>query len=177
MKLSSHPIRDGTIATVLGGVLLAALGKVVGIVPQAWNGIVAVLSMAWSALSHSVTVSLPVWGWTLALLTLISVWRVLHARSAAQDTNVQSDVIVTSADDELTGLDLEVMRLFARRDGRPLTLEDVVAQLSTNRLRASKSLELLEQRHLLDIEENYMHGARYHLTGGGRDYLIERGLA
>ncbi len=176
MKISDHPIRDGAISTVLGGVALAILGKLYGFMPQLWNGVAWVIGRIGKAASRPITLSLPVWGWLCLVAVTYVLTRWIKA-SRAHESNVPLKEAVPTPDPPLDALEAGIMRIFAAAGGSALPMQELVIQLRTNNLRASKALESLETRGLVGAQHNIMDGTRFQITRAGRDYLLDQNLA
>ncbi len=78
---------------------------------------------------------------------------------------------------DLSQIEADVMKLFARENGKMLYGPEIAYALSINNLRASDALDKLVERDFLDPEMNVLRGTGYNLTRTGRDYLLSTGLA
>jgi DNA-binding MarR family transcriptional regulator len=164
-------LRSNVIATVVGGVILAALGKLAGFAPQAWD-LVARLSMGvWSWLIAVSTFSLPNGLWAMLAVAIVVVSRTLR-----RGPSTAPPVPVYEAPSQLDQSENAVMKLLAARHGVSITPGDLARQVDLQPLRASKVVEALETRGFVRLVENYIHGPSVHLTDRGRDYLLEQGF-
>src|SRR5690349_22002399 len=137
-----HPIRNGIIATVVGGVILAALGQV-------WPPARRFLGWLWAGLSTAVTV--PLWSLLLVLAATITVLSLLArgrrrslpgdqpgnaASSSPKTLSAASGGAPTGNETvDLTGLEREMLRRIAKQDGEPVYQDTLKRSLSTTNLR------------------------------------------
>lgn len=173
-KPTARPIRDNTIAAVLGGVILAGLLKISGFAPQLWNGIAAAVRWTLKSLVGRVSLTLPVWTWAIAWFVALLLLRRLinQASSKGESATVPPPPAVV-----LQGLEDLVMRALAAKDGAPVGMNEIVARTRTTNLRAGEAVERLIARGFVQVQQNVIYGPSFHITRAGRDYLFAQGLA
>lgn len=178
MAQQSHPVREGILATVVGGLILAGLGKLTGVVPQAWD--LVWRPVLWlvhgAAQRYSLTLPLLVWlvlGVSALLLLLRFVRRQLRSNIAQFEAGTEQ----LAKEPSLNQLEADIMAIFAREDGRMLYIHQIAPTLGISNLRAEAVLDRLVALDFLDTSMNVLHGTSYLLTRAGREYLLDKGLA
>ena len=110
-------------------------------------------------------------------------WPDLERRIAPLLSEVQNSPIPmevdpaksTRSDETLTPEYLAVLRAVANsQDG--LHPDDAAGMLAQHPQRIQHVMESLEERGLLDAAHNYVHGTSWHLSKGGRKFLVKQGL-
>jgi hypothetical protein len=185
----AHPIRNGLIVTVVGGLLIPLILSLVGKLGAAWTWFLGVPATVWGGLTRSVAV--PVWILIpLCLAALVTVARILIQRflPPLETEPVTSDAVEppqvavqapVSDGDKLASLDQLERKIFyclARADGASLGLENFQMTVQATRLRIGKALEHLEELGFVRAHPNIMHGTQYGLTREGRDLLLQQGI-
>jgi hypothetical protein len=185
MAERSYPIRDGTLATVAGGIILAGLGKLTGVLPQIWDFAARMARSLFHGAAQKYSLTLPLFVW-LILWALALVWVVrrvrgrIHAHAEAEGRTDQALIRQpepTQAETELTQLEQEIMALFARNEGREMVGPIIAEALKVNNLRAEDAVESLVARNFLDEQHNAAYGTRFYVARAGRDYILKKGLA
>lgn len=168
---SEHPVRDGTVATVLGGLILAGLGKVSGVVPQGWDfGALAVRAL-WNLLAYRIELAVPVWACILAIAAAVGVaGLVVWIRRALADAETATDSLP-----ELDEVESWAMQALARYDGGRVSVSTLARESGVAALRLDRAIERLEREKLVTLHQNYMHGTMLTPTRRGRDLLLTRG--
>jgi hypothetical protein len=179
-----HAIRNGVVATVVGGIVLAALGK---LWPPA--------SRAFAALWDFLTASVPIPAWlallvggfstALAVRTLRTIRapgtaRALHesppesSAASAPAVNVRLEV-----PGGLLPLEREVLKRLAKADGEPVARDTMKRSLATTNLRLQAAEDRLVDTQLIEVLQNVedVEDVVLVLTARGRQYVVEHGLA
>ncbi len=181
-----HPIRNGVIASVVAGIILAGLGQV-------WPPARKFLGWLWASLSTAVIV--PLWGLLLvAAATTTALFLVARGRrrslpgdqpgTAASSSRKTLPAAAADEDSgttiELSGLEREMLRRIAKEDGEPVYQDTLKRSLSTTNLRIEAARDRLLE---LDLVEVFQEGEEeedeisFVLTTKGRQYAIDRRLA
>src|SRR5712692_5525983 len=182
-----HPIRNGVIASVVAGIILAALGQV-------WPPARKFLGWLWASLSTRIT--LPLWSLLLIVAAMV-VGLFLAARgrgrSLANDqfgnatSNSGRETLAAPGDEasrnevvDLSGLEREMLRRIAKEDGEPVYQDTLKRSLSTTNLRLEAARDRLIELDLVEAfqeGEEEEHEISFVLTTKGRQYVIDRRLA
>ena len=157
----THPIRNGIIATVAGGVILAGLGKL-------WPPATRLLT---------VTVQLPVWLLLLVAATLawLSVGIRHRLRKAHQ---VAATTTTPNPARDLSSFEGQVLARIAKGDGDAIPRDTIKRSLGGTNIRIQAAVdrlveaELVEELESLDDPEDVV----VVLTSKGRQYVVEHGL-
>jgi len=180
-----HTVRDGiiagTIAAVLGSLLLDPVGTFLGAV---WHVITRGAIAVW----HGVTASVPIPVWVLLLVAGAIVALIARRRRGGERRPVVvepgiGDALVEAAATAvappmLTELEDKIIRIMARADGSPLRLGQLATLTGATQLRVEQAIEGLTDRHrLVHRYHTVMDGTSYGLTTRGRDFVISRGDA
>ncbi len=178
----AHPIRNGLIVTVGGGLLLALILWAVGKIGAAWRGVLGALGAAWQWLTGSVP--LPTWLVLVGLLYTVTVTLLLmrRRRAAVAPSSIEQPSPSPAVERpliarELDRLQKQVMRAMADADGGTPTLDELADDAGTSLLRVEQTVEKLEGLGYLEIIRHVTHGPVVDVTRAGRDYLIGKGLA
>ena len=174
-----HPIRNGIIATVVGGVILAALGRLWP--PASW---------LLAAIGHGLTttVLVPMWLLVLAGAFVVVVFVRLRrafrshavALSAGQphsDSTTESSR--TALPDDLSIFEREVFARIAKDDGEAVPRDTVKRSLGATNLRLQATVDRLVQKELVEELESVddPDDVVLALTSKGRQYAVQHGLA
>lgn len=167
---------SGTIATVVGGLILAAITWLLGFFPVVWSTIATGLTWVWSLLSYLVTLPIGV--------LLVVAWALFlagHYLSGKRSVSigVTDDIRTHSPPDEgpiqLSQFEVDVSRVLAGGDGAWLALHEIAGHLSTSNLMVEQALEKLHINNMIRDTHNSMYGTSYRLSSKGRDYAIRQG--
>ncbi len=160
-----HPIRNGIIATVIGDVILAALG-------QLWPPANRLLGSVWGVLAARLAV--PVWVLVVVAVVVLAVVR-LRWRAAAGPAEAS-----TVADDqtEVSDLERQILGRLVKADGTPVSSETLTRSLRATNLRVQTAVDSLEGRGLVDVLEG-IDDEEFELllTARGRHFVVQQGLA
>jgi len=172
----THPIRNGIIATVAGGVILAVLGRLWPPASRLLTGIGQVLAT---------TVPIPVWllllsGGALAWL-LARVRHHLGPQSLGR-LNAAPNVPATATSPEpahdVSDFERKVLARIAKGDGEAVPRDTVKRSLGATNLRLQAAVdrlvhaELVEELESLDDPDDVV----VVLTPKGRQYAVQHGL-
>lgn len=167
----------GTIATVIGGLILAGLTWLGGLLPAVWNGIVSGLSWVWSIVSYQA--SLPVGLLFMAATALFLVGYFLSRKRSASPKPGAASANPHTAEKtevaEFSQLERGVVRVLANADGSWLRIQDIADQLRTSNLIIEQAIEKLYANDMIRDSHNYIYGTSFRLSSKGRDYAISQG--
>jgi len=161
-----HPIRNGIISTVVGGVVLWVLGLVW---PPLWNIL-------------GVSVRVPLWVIAIAAIGVLVLVRTLCRptqlslslpRSGATDLSAPPLLPQAAIDP----LERKIFTRLVEADGASVSFNALLRATSSSRLRLQAELERLDTNELVDISDDPSEGnADVYLTQRGRQYLVQLGL-
>ena len=176
MAGDSHPIRNGIVATVVGGLLLSLLLNVINVAPFIWDWITSALSSLVGLLFE--TLAIPVW--LLLLLVAAAILVVKYERKervmpAAETLNEPG------GDDEehveFSDLEIQVLEALVAQDGGRLYIHEISDRTRASNIRVQRAIETLGERGLVAVNHNYLDGPGFYLTSTGRAFVIESGMA
>lgn len=175
-------LKNQITGTVVGGLILSGILWVTGSFPGIWEWCTGAAKWVWELL----TIPIPLPAGVLivaACLAAAFLLRLRNLKKALEQSRDSSEVMIhqdvtanAERDPDLDDLEIRLLRIFAKADGRLLSTEFLPQQMGLNRLRTEKVLQGLYGHHLIDIRHNYVHGTRFHLTPRGRDFVIKHGL-
>jgi len=185
MTSDKHPIRNGIIATVLGGLLLTGILKLFGVVGT-------VLRFTFSTIRNipgilTTRLAIPVWllALILSFAVILAFRRIRTTLMDLVDESSTTPVPYTAAEPEpavqeqpelqLDELQAKIMAIYAVQDGGNFAQQQLSKRCETNMLRTSKAIDGLVALGLLGEAHDYIYGISYVLTRGGRDFLIDKG--
>lgn len=174
--MSDRELRNQILATVIGGVILAALGWVGGVLPTIGNWIVLAVSTIWFLIKAEVPIPIGF----LILLAVPMLWCGYKFLQSSEKSRAASDVPVVALNtaiqaQPMSPLEDKVLRAFVRLDGRRLQMNDLVHLVREKKLLIDQALDSLRSRGYIDVTHNYVHGTYYFLTTKGRDVVIRLG--
>jgi len=169
-ELIKHPV----ISSVVAGLILSFLAWIGGFIPGIWTWVKQVSEFVWLIFTYELLIPL----WLLAFISApIVVW--FAGFMYARITKFSGDSVSTSPSlasrektIELTDDENEVMQLFVQADGRSLDINFLKYSLGFSNLKIEQILEVLEEKQLIEVHNNYIHGTKFSLTRIGRDYMI-----
>ncbi len=171
-----HPIRNSVIASVIAGIILAALGRV-------WPPASRFLASVWATLSANVAV--PVWVLALIALALLGVV-LLMARVRRAGVPGVPETMVRAADAPREGGDASsistlgraVLGRIAKADGAPVPHDTIKRSLGTTNLGLQAAVDQLVALDLVEVlEYEDDDEVALLLTARGRQYALEQRLA
>ena len=173
----THPIRNGIITTVAGGVILAVLGRL-------WPP--ASRLVAWIA--HVLGTSVPIPVWLLLLLAAATVWFIASIREHFQQqgvgrvnaaSNVSAAANILDPAQDISGLEKQVLARIAKGDGEAVPRDTVKRSLGATNIRLQAAVDRLVQAELVEELENLDDPDEVvvMLTSKGRQYAVRHGLA
>lgn len=167
---------SGTVATVVGGLILTAITWLLGFFSVVWSTIATGLTWVWSLLSHLVTLPIGVLLGIAGALFLAG-----HYLSSKRSVSVEvmDGIRPQSPPDEgqiqLNQFEGDVVRVLAGGDGAWIALHEIAGHLSTSKLMVDQALEKLHINDMIRDTHNRIHGTSYRLSSKGRDYAISQG--
>lgn len=176
MLRENSSVVSGTIATVVGGLILAAITWLFGFFPIVWSTIATGLTLVWSLLSHLVTLPIGVlfasaWALFLAGHYLSS----KRSVSIRVTDNIRPQSPPHEGPIQLSQFEGDVVRVLAGGDGAWISLHEIAGHLSTSNLMVEQALEKLHINNIIRDTHNSMYGTSYRLSSKGRDYAISQG--
>lgn len=172
-----HTTRDTILGTVVGGLALAGLGKLTGVLPQVWDFIARVTRWTAHRAAQEYSLSLPLWVWLMLIAAVVLIPKFVKGRVRSALAKFEAGLVSESRQAPLTQLQTDIMAMFARENGRMLYGPQIASSLNINNLRAGAALDNLVERRFLDTEMNVLYGTGYLVTRAGRDYLLQTGQA
>jgi len=198
-----HPIRNGIIATVVGGVILAALGVL-------WSPAKRLLAWFGSVLGSGVT--LPVWAFVVGIAALVFGAAVLKKlRAPAEEPRRRLRAQTTETADSLaegppatqigihplqtgphvvpepegpdglvrvSGLEVDVLKRIAKEDDAPMYVDTLKRSVGISNLRLQTVLDRLTAIDLVEVEdEQEDEEPVVFLTARGRQFVLSKRLA
>ncbi len=161
-----HPIRNGVIATVVGGVILAALGLL-------WPPARRVLQALWHFLTA--TVPVPVWlvGILLLVAGVVSAGLIRSRLGLAHHTPLKPTAASATSE-----LETQVLKRLVKADGAPVPHRMLLRATGASQLRLQAALDNLESLQIVEVQEEIdTEELEVFLTAKGRQHVVERGLA
>lgn len=171
-----HPIRNGVISTVIGGVILGALGV-------AWPPAAHVLGAVWHVLLGSVPI--PVWSLGLAGITLVALLATTLRRPSGPSRSPDLPLSASSLrSEQLTApspsaeLETKILQRLVKEDGAPVSVAALLRATRATKLRLQAALESLESMNVVEMSGDPEGGdVDVSLTSQGLQYVVQRGLA
>ena len=168
-----HPIRNGVISTVVGGVILAVLGQI-------WPPARALLK--WMVGLLVAVVPLPAW-----LLGLLILATALFVRWATRGPRAspplpQPDAIDTSTptlvfNTPVEPIERQILERLVKADGGGVSPNALVRATGAQRLRLEAELERLQASNIVEMLDDPDEGTtEVFLTPRGKQYAIQLGL-
>lgn len=177
MAKDHSSVVSGTIATVVGGLILAGLTWLFGFFPVVWSTIAAGLIWVWSLLTYLVTLSVG-----MLLAAACALFLAGHYLCSKRSVSIQR---VTEGirpqpvpDDEpiqISQFEGDVVRVLVGGDGSWIALHEIAGHLSTSNLMVEQALEKLYINDMILKANHYMVGTTFRLSSKGRDYAIDQG--
>ncbi len=169
-----HPIRNGVVSTVIGGLILTLLSAVW---PPAQHVAAYVLGL----------LSSPVPAWTLPVLALIAaaLTAFLSRRKGVRLPLPISTPNAPSAPSPLPTapsapqrtMEKDILQVLVKADGGPVEFDDFVSATGAVRLRVQAELEALMSKKVVELWDEVESGVTHaYLTERGRQYAIKLGL-
>lgn len=165
-----HPVRNGVIATVVGGIILAIL-------QQVWAPVRSLLAWLWNTLTGPIPVPAFVF---IALLGLsfVALLKIRSRRTPVQATALPAmPSSHAEAPLQLPDFETSVLERIARADGEAVYQETLVRSLKTSRIRLQAAIDRLEGLELVEVYSDYEDDDRLFLTARGRRYVVDRNIA
>ena len=174
-----HPIRNGIIATVAGGIVLWILGAL-------WTPAGDVREALWGLLWDervTIPVGVMVLGGVVIVLTLwtqhamASVKGLTALAPKRQSQSVNDDA--ASSVEETSEYERGILKVIARADGASVERDTLRAALDSTNLRVQAAVERLEEVGLVDVWEGDIYGDNFvvALTAVGRQYVVSHDWA
>ena len=183
-----HPIGNGVIATVVGGVILAALGLL-------WPP--AKRLLVWIGMILGTGVMLPVWVFVVSLAVITGVVIALRRSLALYNETTdslkrkprspqigihaaQTGSHVSSVPEEpdegikVSRLEVEALRRIGKEDDAPLYLDTLKRSLGITNIRLQSVLDRLTELDLVEVDEG---DEVVFLTAKGREFVLVYRLA
>jgi DNA-binding MarR family transcriptional regulator len=163
-------VRDGIIATVVGGLILAL---VLAFWSAARHIVVRAAEATWSVLWR--TVGVPLWVvLALGLFAAVLTARWAAARANAPPLTRRSGLPSAG---QLSEQHWAILSILIRADGQPHSVEDLRGELGISQLRLEALLDELGALGIVAPQHHTVFGAHVILTRRGRDFLIRAGVA
>ncbi|MDP1770113.1 MAG: hypothetical protein Q8L74_15105 [Nitrospirota bacterium] len=174
--MSESGLRNQILGTVIGGVILTALGWIMGIFPTIWGWIVLAVSIFWFLVKTEIPIPIGL----LFLLSASILWQAYKFLQPSEKSRAALGVptAVLNAPIQsrpLSSLEDKVLRAFARSDGRTFQMDSLVHMVGEKNLLVDQALDSLQSRSYIGVTHNYIHGTYYSLTAKGRDVVIRLG--
>jgi len=169
-----HPIRNGIIASTVGGLLVYVVLWAVGVATPVLKGIASVASWLW----HLVTVStaVPISLLIVGVLYMIAVTVMAFRREidgladqSRELSGPQGRPLVRT----LTRPQQKVMRALVTYDGS-VVLDQIGNELETSPLRVEPVVEELVALGLVEFQRSVDEDSMVRLTRAGRDYALAK---
>ena len=172
--------------TIIGGVavwfIITFFAWITDSLPSIWKWFQNIVGWVWDQLT--IVIHIPLGILTLlvclAIVFLFRFWslqeEIRRARDSSEVIIHRDEIANAERDPDLDDLEIRLLRIFAKADGRQLSTEFLPQQMGLNRLRTEKVLQGLYGQNLIDVRHNYIHGTRFYLTPRGRDFVIKHGL-
>lgn len=170
----ANSIWKQTLAGVLSGVALLAIGWVLGWLPVIWAWVVAAVISILAVLGTPLTLPL----WLILLAGIIFCVVALRALRSARVNGSRENAVESSAsvaDAPFNELETAVLQLFATVDGTWINIEFIGQRLQTSQLLVEQVIQRLFRRGLLLDTHNYLNGTSFRLNERGRDLVIQLG--
>jgi hypothetical protein len=176
--MAEQPGSLGTTITraALTTLVTAAVGGIVtwigGWLPALWAATKAAAAWLWELLTFPVPVPLAI----LAVLALP--WMVIGAAwigTLFEKKETRSPPAGTP-EQPLGELELQLLRLLARADGRYVGFENAADHLHASRLLLERACDELLRRDLIEPHRDVLHGPQIGLTREGREFVIKAGF-
>ena len=176
MKRADNTLRNGIIATVVGGIIIAVLQWLYGFLGVVFKLIKSSPLFIRDSMLHKVY--LPVWTLilisTFALIPIISIIRRLITKDKTINSSSNEPKLISYHD--LDQLQKDILRQLTAADGKALGIDDLYYNLQVNRLRIGDAIERMEEHGLITSQHHVLYGIKFGLTRGGRDVLMKAGL-
>jgi hypothetical protein len=169
-----EPFKHPVISSVVAGLILSFLAWIGGFIPGMWTWIKQVAEFVWLMFTYELLIPL----WLLIPISApLIVWlaRATHARisrSSGDSAGSNTSLAAREKTIELTDDENEVMQLFIQADGRSLDANFLKYSLRFSTLKIEQIIEVLEEKQLIEIHNDYIHGTKFFLTRTGRDFMI-----
>jgi hypothetical protein len=169
-----HPIRNGIISSVVGGVMLKALSLFWAPATALWHLLATFLVTR---------LSVPVWAFGPGAVLVAAVARAAR-RSPSEPQlprSAAAEMIDASAPRYLHAkvdpLEREVLTRLVKADGKSVTFNALVHATGVAKLRLQAELERLQSNNIVEALDDDLEGnADIYLTPRGRQYVIQLGL-
>lgn len=180
-----HPIRNGIIATVVGGLILSFALWLVGSFFEFMNGVWAFVLGSFELLVET-SFSVPVWLFSviavLAFFGARSLLRRLPAHSAELQRRAKVHVEAETPQEppvtvELTELESLLLLIAARNDGKRLSVDDYAIPAGKPQVLVRHTLDELVDKDLLWRTSSALGQPHYVLTKSGRAVVVRSGHA
>lgn len=175
-------LKNQITGTVVGGLILSVILWLTDSFPKIWEWCRSAGRWVWELLIAAIPVPAGILI-VAACLAAAFLFRFRNLKKALEQSRDSSEVMIhqdetatAERDPDLDGLEIKLLRIFAKADGRLLSTEFLPQHMGLNRLRTEKVLQGLYGHNLIDARQNYIHGTRFYLTPRGRDFVIKHGL-
>ncbi|MBF0595211.1 MAG: hypothetical protein HQL22_09610 [Candidatus Omnitrophica bacterium] len=181
MSEKNHGVRDGIIATVVGGIILWAI---IPLIPTAWNKLLGLL--IWMKYFMISRVQISTWLYILLFVLLANscircVSNIILLCKTKPSVTKGIDKLPNPPQLNEANLFSEeevlVLTLLTKMDGKSLELSEISRGISKNNIRTQHAIDLLKKRKL--VTANFTNGFRgivYDLTSLGRAEVVRRGI-
>jgi hypothetical protein len=169
---TSGTVKNAVLTAIVTAVVGGVISWIAGWLPALWEAASAAATWTWALLTYAVPVPLAI----LALLALP--WLVLGAAWVANllEKKQPRSAATAPAEAPLGDLELQLLRLLARADGRYVSFENAADHLHTSRLLLQRACEELHRRDLIEPHQDVLHGPQIGLTREGREFVIKEGF-
>ncbi len=172
MARTTNGIKSAVVAAVVTTVVGGIITWIGGWLPALWELTTAGAAWLWSYLAYTVPVPLAI----LALLALpwvvlCAVW--IGSLFEKKESHAPS---ITTPEQPLGELELQLLRLLARADGLLVHFDDAASHLHTSRLLLQRACESLAGRGYIEPHNHIVRGLRIGLTRAGTDFVIQEGF-
>ena len=161
-----HPTRNGIVATVVGGLILAGLSAVSGPVRKLVGDISRLLQA---------TYALP--GWALLILGLAAVWIIARLiKFFSSKSTASSQSVPVAQTDPLAMLCDRLLGELAREDGNPVHTQALQRRWSESSVRIEAAMDELQRKNLIEVLRPDSGETIMLLTSRGKREVVTRRL-
>jgi hypothetical protein len=180
MAENKNQVRNGIIITVVGGLILAASLK---LIPSLWNWLVNFLRNFWQFLFLKIELS--TWLFllflTASLYTLFKLSKYILSffpkktqspQQTPEPDKSQEIAEPEKKEDSSSKEERYIVALFAKTDGRSLSVSEIQRGIGSNNIRTSHALERLLEKNIIERYGGPYSPVEYALTTKGRGLII-----